>query len=251
MKITIIFILLFIIVMKKMKLILIILGVCLAGITAVIQYIQEEKEKKEAINRENNLNAKIDSLQKDNLKLSEKLTETSLKLNEVALGSSELSLTGLTPYNNGFRFKLTNESDLPIYDTNIFITNYNILSQLNMISENEKEIFFNIMDREKILYQESEIITINPKSSIIINKVYTPDPGLINFSIHANSRKDKIVTYYVIAPNIEKGYLVSSRTYQMKGDSMILKKEYNGFEVPKNHWNKAFFEMKRIRFINN
>lgn len=241
-----------------MKLLLIIGGVLLTSIVAIIQYFEDEKNKSDAEANEKALNKKIDGLKENNTelsnqlsglliensKLSHQLTETSLKLNETAIGSGDFKIEITMINSSEFRFKFTNEASLPAYDTYITITNNNELLKCGIIRQDEKDVVFSRSCIENS-HQEAPV-TINSHAAMISNKSYSVDSDL-NFTINIISRKKSLMIQYAII--FKDGlYQFSSRNFEIVSKKPIFIKQNINRDLPKDFWENYFFGTREIKY---
>lgn len=241
-----------------MKLLLIIGGVLLTGIVAIIQYFDDEKNKTEVKENEKKLNEKIDTLQEnnnnlsgqltnlliENSKLSHQLTETSLKLNESAIGAGDVKVEFSMVNNDEFRFRIKNDNPIPIYDAYITITSQNELLNCEVIKKDENNIVFN-QDCIKSAHQEMPM-TINPGATIVTSKSYKVEENS-NFTINVISRKKSITIQYALFHS--KGiWGYSDRYFELVNNKLQLISQNVSADLPKNFWKKYFFETRIIKF---
>jgi outer membrane murein-binding lipoprotein Lpp len=127
--------------MKKLMLFLIILASLIPGILSVAQYLEIQKKENEAKEKEATLNSKIDSLKidngelktelqtlsKDNAKLSHQLTETSLKLIDNVIGNGDIEIEVKNTKPTEFHFRFVNNSELSFNNANIMVQDYSAI----------------------------------------------------------------------------------------------------------------------------
>jgi hypothetical protein len=240
--------------MKKIMLVLIILASLIPGILAVVQYY--ENKSKETLNeiKEKDLNLKIDNLKvdnnelkkelklliEDNSKLSHKLTETALQLNNNVVGNGDLEIKVKILKNNEFNFKFFNVNDLPVNNASIFVINYNDLKKCDIIKETDDKVHikFDCYINNIVKYNG---INFNPNSAFLANdKIYLITNEYSNFSIQISTRK-KTTIYYLVYKIIEGELLLSYRKYNYINMKEIFVEEINPLELDKGFWAENFY----------
>ena len=241
----------------KMKLILILAGVFLTGVTAIVQYFEENKNKIENRETQKKLNSKITELQEDNIMLSKQLTKTSLKLNNSIMGSEESVLSLIFNQNNEFLINITNTGVYPIYDAYVVITNYNELSKndivedkflnTDLIKQKDKKVFLKSKSFKKSTYQEINM-NLNPQVTITLGKKFKVNSGNLNFTVNFFSRNKQIMTQYVFVPDNEN-YIKSYRKFIIGNDILTFVNEEINSELSKEYWKTHFFGNRKTMFV--